>query len=344
MRFFQNKPQPNLNDIRCPLSGLALAAIALSLEDEPERLALRLPYPVDAFASELEEALKPVLAGRTLHLEGALPAFGKPLGKVKNLIAIASGKGGVGKSTTTINLALALKELGLKVGVLDADLFGPSLPIMVGTRGQHPDSPDGKTMYPIEALGLYTQSIGYLVDDNDAAVWRGPMASTALMQLVNETHWPELDVLLIDMPPGTGDIQLTVSQKLPLTGAVIVTTPQDLALSDAIKGMAMFEKVNTPVLGLVENMSYHRCSQCGHHEPLFGDGGGVRLAEEKGVALLGTIPLTLNIRHHTDAGQPVVLSDPSGDDAHNYLQLARKLLGEMLKRPVPPAPIDVKMV
>ncbi|EKE78018.1 iron-sulfur cluster carrier protein ApbC [Gallaecimonas xiamenensis] len=344
MRFFSKATQPRLTEVLCPLTGLPLADLAQTLEESTATLRLRLPYPVAAFASELEEALKPVLAGRTLHLEGQLPAFAKSLGKAKNLIAVASGKGGVGKSTTTINLALALKALGLKVGVLDADLFGPSLPMMVGTRGQHPDSPDGKTMYPIEALGLYTQSIGYLVDDSDAAVWRGPMASTALLQLANETQWPELDLLLIDMPPGTGDIQLTVSQKLPLVGAVIVTTPQDLALSDAIKGMAMFDKVGVATLGLVENMSYHQCSQCGHQEHLFGDGGGVRLAAEKQVPLLGAIPLTLAIRQQTDGGQPLVVNAPDSHEAHCYMAAARKLLATLVKRPAVPAAIEVKMV
>ncbi|WKE67284.1 iron-sulfur cluster carrier protein ApbC [Gallaecimonas kandeliae] len=341
MRFFSKKPA---TAPLCPITQRPLLEVAKVLEDSEALLSLRLPYPVAALEAELKAAAEPLLKGRKLHLEGELARHGKPLGEIKNLVAVASGKGGVGKSTTTINLALALKALGLKVGVLDADLFGPSLPIMVGKKGEHPDSPDGKTMLPVKALGLYTQSIGYLVDAGDAAVWRGPMASTALMQLVNETHWPDIDLLLIDMPPGTGDIQLTVSQKLPLAGAVIVTTPQDLALSDAIKGMAMFDKVSVPILGLVENMSYHQCSQCGHKEHLFGDAGGAALAKEKGVTLLGQIPLTLAIRQSTDGGKPQVLAAPSSMEASHYDQAARRLLAELLKRPVVPAPIDIKMV
>ncbi|WP_115718573.1 iron-sulfur cluster carrier protein ApbC [Gallaecimonas mangrovi] len=344
MPFFSKPAKVTLATVLCPLTAKPIEEVALAIEDTPDKLTLKMPYPVEAFASELEESLKPLLAGRTLHLEGELGAYAKPLGKVKNLIAVASGKGGVGKSTTTVNLALALKELGLKVGVLDADLFGPSLPMLLGTRGQHPDSTDGKTMQPIAAFGLATQSVGYLVDDNDAAVWRGPMASTALLQLVNETHWPQLDVLLIDMPPGTGDIQLTVSQKLPLAGAVIVTTPQDLALSDAVKGIAMFNKVDVSVLGVIENMSYHQCSHCGHKEPLFGEKGGHKLAEQRNLPLLGAIPLAVAIRHCSDHGQPVVVAEPESEHAHAYLQSARQLLVQLLKRPLKPAAIDVKMV
>ncbi|WP_406667636.1 iron-sulfur cluster carrier protein ApbC [Gallaecimonas sp. GXIMD1310] len=348
MRFFKGKQDERapitFDGVLCPLTGRPLAEVLLAMEDSADSLRLTLPYPPAAVASELEEALKPQLGGRVLHLEGQLPVYKKRLGGIKNMIAVASGKGGVGKSTTTINLALALYELGLKVAVLDADLFGPSLPMMLGTLDEHPESPDGKTMLPVAAHGLLTQSIGYLVNAADAAVWRGPMASTALLQLVNETRWPDVDLMLIDMPPGTGDIQLTVSQKLPLTGAVIVTTPQDLALADAIKGINMFEKVDVPVLGLIENMSYHHCPQCGHHSHLFGVHGGADLAEKKGVPLLAEIPLTQAIRQFSDSGEPIVVGEPQCEESHAYIRAARQLLAELVKRPVPAQPIDIKMV
>ncbi|WP_341501204.1 iron-sulfur cluster carrier protein ApbC [Gallaecimonas sp. GXIMD4217] len=344
MRFFSRKSASPLDKIRCPLSGKALKDIATHIDDGDEQLAIRLPYPPALVEAELREALGPVLKGRELVLSGSLPRYGEGLGNVKNIIAVASGKGGVGKSTTSINLALALKALGLKVGVLDADLFGPSLPIMVGKKGERPESPDGKVMYPIQAHGLYTQSLGYLVEADNAAVWRGPMASTALLQLINETRWPELDVLIVDMPPGTGDIQLTLSQKVPLTGAVIVTTPQDLALADAIKGISMFDKVSVPVLGLVENMSFHICSNCGHHEAIFGEEGGKALAQQKGLALLGQIPLHMAIRAQTDGGNPTVVAEPQGEHARAYLAAARSLIGQLVQRPVPAQRIGVQIV
>ncbi len=342
MRLFSKRP--TLDKVRCPLSGRLITDIATHIDDTDQQLALTLPYPPELVADELQQALAPVLKGRDLALSGNLARFGQGLGNIKNIIAVASGKGGVGKSTTSINLALALKALGLKVGVLDADLFGPSLPIMVGKKGERPESPDGKLMYPIQAHGLYTQSLGYLVDDDHAAVWRGPMASTALMQLLNEPRWPELDVLVVDMPPGTGDIQLTLSQKVPLTGAVIVTTPQDLALADAIKGISMFNKVSVPVLGLVENMSHHICSNCGHHEAIFGEEGGQRLAEKEGLALLGQIPLHMAIREQTDSGNPTLVAAPGGDHARAYLAAARSLLGQLLQRPLPAQRIGVQIV
>ncbi|WP_342753886.1 iron-sulfur cluster carrier protein ApbC [Pantoea sp. MBD-2R] len=241
---------------------------------------------------------------------------------VKNIIAVSSGKGGVGKSSTAVNLALALAAEGAKVGLLDADIYGPSVPDMLGTTDERPTSPDGTHMAPIMAHGLATNSIGYLVTDDNAMVWRGPMASKALMQLLNETLWPELDYLVLDMPPGTGDIQLTLAQNVPVTGAVVVTTPQDIALIDARKGIVMFEKVNVPVLGIVENMSMHICSNCGHHEPIFGSGGAQRLAEQYHTRLLSQLPLHITLREDLDDGQPTVIRRPDSEFTYLYRQLA----------------------
>jgi len=248
---------------------------------------------------------------------------------VKNIIAITSGKGGVGKSSTAVNMALALAAEGAKVGILDADIYGPSIPNMLGTEHQRPSSPDGKHMAPIEAFGLATNSIGYLVTDENAMVWRGPMASKALMQMLQETLWPDLDYLVIDMPPGTGDIQLTLAQNIPVTGAVVVTTPQDIALIDAKKGIVMFEKVEVPVLGIVENMSMHVCSQCGHHEPIFGTGGAEKLAEQYHTQLLGQLPLHITLREDLDAGTPTVVSRPDSEFAALYRQLAGRVAADL---------------
>ncbi len=248
---------------------------------------------------------------------------------VKNVIAVTSAKGGVGKSATAANLAVALRMQGAKVGLLDADIYGPSIPIMLGTRGQQPDVRDNKWMQPIEVHGIYTNSIGYLVEDADAAIWRGPMASKALSQLLNETEWPDVDYLVIDMPPGTGDIQLTLSQQIPVTGALIVTTPQDLALADARKGAAMFEKVNVPILGLIENMSYHICSHCGEKEHIFGDGGASIMAQEFGLALLAQIPLHIDIRKDLDNGNPTVSSRPDSLHSSIYQELAETVVSRL---------------
>ncbi|WP_034915941.1 MULTISPECIES: iron-sulfur cluster carrier protein ApbC [Erwinia] len=241
---------------------------------------------------------------------------------VKNIIAVSSGKGGVGKSSTAVNLALALVAEGAKVGLLDADIYGPSIPDMLGTRSERPSSPDGTHMAPIMSHGLATNSIGYLVTDDNAMVWRGPMASKALMQLLNETLWPDLDYLVLDMPPGTGDIQLTLSQNVPVTGALVVTTPQDIALVDARKGIVMFEKVSVPVLGIVENMSMHICSNCGHHEPIFGSGGAVKLAQQYNTRLLGQLPLHITVREDLDDGQPTVVRRPESEFTQLYRDLA----------------------
>ena len=248
----------------------------------------------------------------------------KLLANVKNIIAVASGKGGVGKSTTAVNLALALAAEGAQVGILDADIYGPSQPMMMGISGQ-PESLDGKTMEPLENHGLQVSSIGFMIDPDQPMVWRGPMVTQALQQLLEQTNWRNLDYLIVDMPPGTGDIQLTLSQKVPVTGAVIVTTPQDIALLDARKGLKMFEKVDIPILGIVENMSTHICSNCGHAESIFGQGGGERMCAEYGVEFLGALPLTMSIREQTDSGKPTVVADPDGPVAQIYKEIARKL-------------------
>ncbi len=254
---------------------------------------------------------------------------GVPLLKgVKNVIAVASGKGGVGKSTTSVNLALALAREGGRVGLLDADIYGPSQPRMMGLSG-HPESTDGKTMEPMVNYGVQTMSIGYLIDDEQPMVWRGPMVTQALEQLLRETNWHELDYLVIDLPPGTGDVQLTLAQKIPVSGAVIVTTPQDIALLDARKGLKMFEKVSVPVLGIVENMSTHICSNCGHEEHVFGAGGGEQMARDYGVDLLGSLPLDITIREDVDSGTPTVVASPDGPIAQAYRDIARKVAAKL---------------
>ena len=253
------------------------------------------------------------------------------LPQVKNIIAVASGKGGVGKSTTAANLALALAAEGAQVGVLDADIYGPSMPIMLGVHGR-PESRDGKSMEPLMGHGLQVISIGFLVGADQAMVWRGPMATQALDQLLRQTHWRELDYLIVDMPPGTGDIQLSLSQRVPLSGAVIVTTPQDIALADARKGVTMFEKVGVPILGLVENMAVHICTHCGHAEHIFGLDGGKRYAAEKGIDYLGALPLALSIREQADSGTPTVVADPDGDVAATYRHMARQMAAKLARR------------
>ena len=269
-----------------------------------------------------------------IHSHAVQPSL-HPLPRIRNVIAIGSGKGGVGKSTTAVNLALALAADGARVGVLDADIYGPSIPTMLGLSGR-PDSPDGKAIEPMRAHGIEAMSIGLLVDLDTPMIWRGPMATSALTQLLGETLWggdAGLDYLIVDLPPGTGDIQLTLAQKIPVAGAVIVTTPQDIATLDARKSLRMFEKVEVPVLGLIENMAVHVCSQCGHAEHLFGQGGGERMAAQYGVPLLGALPLEIGIREQGDAGTPIVVAKPDSAAAQAYRQTARRMAEVLAARP-----------
>lgn len=307
----------------------------IKIEGAQVTFELELGYP----AASQVEMLRGMAAAAVLELPGvegvAIRAYSKIVShtvqrgmkvmpNVKNIIAVASGKGGVGKSTTAVNLALALSAEGASVGILDADIYGPSQPMMLGVSGR-PLSHDNKTMEPLENHGVQVSSVGFMIDPDEPMVWRGPMASGALQQLLEQTNWRDLDYLIVDMPPGTGDIQLTLSQKVPVTGAVIVTTPQDIALLDARKGLKMFEKVGIPILGVVENMSTHTCSNCGHTEAIFGHGGGEKMCADFGVDFLGALPLTLSIREQADAGRPTVVAEPEGQVAAVYKQIARKV-------------------
>ena len=250
---------------------------------------------------------------------------------IKNILAVASGKGGVGKSTTAVNLALALANRGARVGILDADIYGPSIPLMLGVHSR-PQVTEQKKIQPLIAHGIQSMSIGYLVDEKTPMVWRGPMVSGALQQLLNDTLWDNLDYLIIDLPPGTGDIQLTLAQKIPVTAALIVTTPQDLALLDARRAYEMFNKVHVPVLGVIENMSIHICSQCGHAEPIFGEGGGKHIAEQYGIPLLGSLPLDLKIRQQTDSGKPTMVAEPESTNAKLYSEIAQQIVTALSSR------------
>ncbi|WP_222927969.1 iron-sulfur cluster carrier protein ApbC [Colwellia ponticola] len=277
----------------------------------------------------VELAIKPVRQFTLNKTQNGTEQASPAQGKIANIIAIASGKGGVGKSTTTVNLAYALMAEGASVGILDADIYGPSIPSMLGIKNEKPSSSDGKLMTPLNAKGLSAMSIGFLVDEADATVWRGPMASTAFNQLLNETDWPELDYLLIDMPPGTGDIQLTLAQKVPVAAAVIVTTPQDIALIDAVKGIAMFDKVKVPVLGIVENMSYHLCENCGHKSHIFGEAGGEHMAQDYQTHLLGQLPLDIGIRQDADFGESDIIENSTGEIANHYRKIARNMSAQL---------------
>ena len=263
--------------------------------------------------------------------------------RVRNVIAVGSGKGGVGKSTTAVNLALALHAEGARVGILDADVYGPSIPTMLGLSGK-PESPDNKSIEPMRAFGVEAMSIGFLVDADTPMIWRGPMATSALTQLFNDTRWDDLDYLLIDLPPGTGDIQLTLAQKIPVAGAVVVTTPQDIATLDAKKALKMFQKVEVAVLGIIENMALHVCSQCGHEEHLFGEGGGQRMAAQYGVPLLGSLPLDISIREQGDVGQPIMVAAPGSQVADAYRHAARALVAQLESRPRASMPIASSLV
>jgi ATP-binding protein involved in chromosome partitioning len=294
------------------------------------KVLITLPFPAQSQHAQLRTAINTALGEQKLKCDELLmetavtasPTRLPKINKIKNIIAMASGKGGVGKSTTSVNLAFALIAQGAKVGLLDADIYGPSVPMMLGNTQAKPASRDDKTILPLEAHGLVASSIGYFVPAENATVWRGPMASKALQQLLNETDWPELDYLIVDMPPGTGDIQLTLAQNMPVSAAVIITTPQDLALADARKGIAMFDKVSVPVLGLIENMSYYLCPHCGHEDHIFAQGGGDRLATEHKLPLLGQLPLNAKIREHADEGKPLLLELPDDPLSVAYQQLA----------------------
>ena len=327
-----------------PELGYALGDIgrvsAITCDSAKAEVDIELGFPHAGMASSLSRHFADVardagdLGEVTINLSCKIVSHGvqrnlKPLADVGNIIAVASGKGGVGKSTTAANLALALQADGAQVGILDADIYGPSQPLMLGLEGQHPVSEDGKSMQPLTAHGVQVMSIGFLVDADQPMVWRGPMVTQALNQLLTQTRWSDLDYLIVDMPPGTGDIQLTLSQRVPVSGAVIVTTPQDIALLDARKGLQMFRKVSVPVLGIIENMSTHVCSKCGFEEPLFGSGGGQQLADKFEVDLLGQLPLELAIRLQTDGGTPTVVAEPDGNAAQAYKRAARRMAARL---------------
>ena len=316
------------------IKNLAITASTVGFE-------LELGYPAKSMWGSLKETLTralhqlPEAAGIQVHIECSTQVVAHAaqggvqlLPQVKNIIGVASGKGGVGKSTTAANLALALHLEGARVGLLDADIYGPSQPMMMGLTGR-PESADGKTMNPLIGHGVQVMSIGFLVNPNEAMVWRGPMATQALEQLLRQTSWESLDYLIIDLPPGTGDIQLTLSQRVPMTGSVIVTTPQDIALIDAKKGVRMFEKVGVPILGVLENMAVHVCSNCGHAEHIFGEGGGQAMATELGVDYLGALPLDINIRLQADMGRPTVVADPTSQVAEIYKDVARRVAAKV---------------
>jgi ATP-binding protein involved in chromosome partitioning len=315
--------------------GEARAVHSVQVDGKRARVEIRLGFPAADYGDELRAALMQQASSLgwleeldlVVSSEIAVHAVQRnlqPLKAIKNIVAVASGKGGVGKSTVAANLAVAWALQGARVGVLDADIYGPSQPRLFGLTGQRPITRDGKSLQPLTAHGVEVMSIGFLIDEEQPMVWRGPMVTQALTQLLGDTQWSALDYLVVDMPPGTGDTQLTLSQRVPVSGAIIVTTPQDIALIDARKGLRMFEKVAVPVLGVVENMSTHICSQCGHEEHVFGAGGGASLASEYHVPVLGELPLDLRIRECSDAGQPIVVADPTGSVARAYRNMARR--------------------
>lgn len=328
--------------------GAAQAIETVAVDGGKVRLVLRLGFPARGYASELAASVREQLRSVDWVQEVAVEVRWqvesqavqrnlRPIQGIRNIIAVASGKGGVGKSTTAANLALGLLHEGASVGLLDADIYGPSQPRMMGLGGQRPVSPDQKSMIAPEGYGVKVMSIGFLIDEEQPMVWRGPMVTQALVQLLETTRWGELDYLIVDMPPGTGDTQLTLSQRVPVSGAVIVTTPQDIALLDARKGLRMFQKVEVAVLGIVENMSTHVCSNCGHEEHIFGAGGGRRMAQQYGVDLLAELPLDIRIREQVDAGRPTVAAEPDSPLGKAYIDLARRTAAKLARISLTPA-------
>jgi len=311
----------------------------IEVKDGSVSVELELGFPADGYTKELGKTVRTLLEAlsgvrkadvqvKTHILSHAVQHNLKPLAGVKNIIAVASGKGGVGKSTVAVNLALALSQDGARAGILDADIYGPSQPRMLGLTGR-PSTKDGKRIVPMVGHDVQCMSVGFLVDQETPMVWRGPMVTQALMQLIGDTDWDDLDYLIVDMPPGTGDIQLTLAQRVPVSGAVIVTTPQEIALLDARKGLKMFQKVEVGILGIVENMSTHVCSKCGHEEHIFGEGGGERMAAQYGVRFLGSLPLDGAIREQTDGGNPSVAAEPKGPIAQRYREIARRTTAQL---------------
>ena len=320
----------------------AKAIKSIDIDGGKVAIDVSLGYPAKGWQAELEGKLKAVVGAlsgvsdTTVNVSWKIATHAvqrgvKPLEGVKNMIAVASGKGGVGKSTVAANLALALSAEGANVGVLDADIYGPSQPRMLGVKAK-PQSKDGRSLEPLQSYHLQAMSIGFLIEEETPMIWRGPMVTQALEQLLRDTRWDQVDYLVIDLPPGTGDIQLTLAQKVPVSGAIIVTTPQDIALLDARKGLKMFEKVDVPVLGIIENMSTHICSKCGHEEHIFGEGGGQRMAEQYNVDLLGSIPLDVRIREETDTGRPTVVADPDGRIGLIFRDIARRVAAKLSLR------------
>jgi len=320
----------------------AKAVKNIEIDGDRVKIEVVLGFPAKGYADKLRAEL----AQRVGAIEGVADATVgvswkiashavqkglKPIQNIKNVIAVASGKGGVGKSTVAVNLALALSAEGANVGILDADIYGPSQPRMLGVKGQ-PESKDGKSLEPMNSYHLQAMSIGFLIDEETPMIWRGPMVTQALEQLLNDTNWQDIDYLVVDLPPGTGDTQLTLAQKVPVSGAIIVTTPQDIALLDARKGLKMFEKVEVPVLGIVENMSLHICTKCGHEEPIFGQGGGQRMSEQHDVDFLGALPLDIRIREDVDNGRPTVVADPDGRIALIYREIARRVAAKLSRQ------------
>ncbi|NOR20559.1 MAG: iron-sulfur cluster carrier protein ApbC [Xanthomonadales bacterium] len=336
-----------LSQCKIPWSGEDLASAGAVAEigaDGQPVVSLKLGYPVEHSQERLLSELRTALAAESAAAEMQLNVDWKvrshavqgvlsPVSGVRNILVVSSAKGGVGKSTVAVNMALALAYEGARVGILDADIYGPSQPLMLGVAGQQPVSKDGKSFEPLEAHGLQMISIGSLIDSDQPMVWRGPMVTQALNQLLFQTNWRDLDYLIVDMPPGTGDIQLTLSQKVPVSGAIIVTTPQDIALADALRGLRMFEKVKIPVLGLVENMSSFVCPGCGEATPLFGDGGGVEVARQNDLPLLAKLPLDIRIRRETDEGSPTVVTEPDSPLGLAFRDLALNTVARLAQRP-----------